>query len=273
MRPDLDDFEDLNTEELPQSRAMSWVVLGVAVVGFAALAYYAYQSGTQSIDNGDMIVVEAESGPIKEVPADPGGETFPHKDKTIYNALSPYRTDPPRRVEKLLPETEEPVIPEPAVQERTTNAPAPTNKEAATTYVNKDIGNGSGEPEEVKEEPAPAKTEVKEEPKPVEKVEPKKEEPKPVAKEEPKVEPKPAPKPAATGAARVQLGAFTSEAEAEQHWTKISAKHSDVLSGSHNVERAEVNGKTWYRLRASVDDAKAACATLSGRNQACMPVK
>lgn len=258
MRPDLDDFEDLNAEDAPASRAMSWLVLGVAIVGFTALAYYAYQSGTQSIADGSMMTVEAESGPIKEVPTDPGGEEFPHQDKTIYDALSPYRTDSPRKVEKLLPETEEPVIPEPAVEQPA--AKPDTAKGGATTYVSKELPVAEEE-----EEPATPEAALKEEPKP----EVKKEEPK-------KVETKPAEQAPATtsgGDYKIQLGAFKSQAEAEQNWSKISGKHGDVISGDHVIVQADVKGTTYYRLRAtgfvSEAEAKAACAKLSSRGQPC----
>lgn len=310
MRPDLDEYEELNPESgEPRSRAMSWLVLGVAVVGFGALAYYAYQSGSQSVADGQMLVVNAEEGPIKEAPAEAGGEQFPHKDKTIYDALSPYRTDQ-QKVETLLPQAEEPVIPEPAV-----GAEAP--KESATTsYVNdgkvatSEDDEADGETTAAAPTPAPAA-------KPVEKTEPAKpveaakpaapakletvevtdsnvaakpvakpvEAPKPVAKVEPKPVAKPAaapaPKPtpatapaASGGSYKIQLGALSSDAEARALWSKITAKHGDVVKGSPVIVKAEVNGKTYYRLRASgfasADAAKKACATLSGRGQACM---
>ncbi len=99
-------------------------------------------------------------------------------------------------------------------------------------------------------------------------------------KEEAKAAAKPVAKPKAVtatagGAYKVQLGAFKSEAEAEAAWKKISSAHSDVLSGSPTIVKAEVNGGTFYRLRtgsyANAAEAKAACAKLGG--QACMPVK
>lgn len=288
MRPDLDEYEELNPElDAPRSRAMSWIVLGVAVIGFGALAYYAYQSGSQSVADGQMLVVEAEQGPIKEAPVDAGGEEFPHKDKTIYDALSPYRTD--QKVETLLPAAEEPVIPEPAVN-TTETAPAPKPAET-TSYV-------KPEPKPVEEKPAaepkPAeKVETAPVAKPVETVEVKdaivatkatpapvapkaepKPEPKPVVKAEPKPAPKPAPA-ASGGNYKIQLGALGSEAEARTLWSKVTAKHGDVVKGSPIIVKAEVNGKTYYRLRASgfasAADAKAACAKLSGRGQACLP--
>lgn len=302
MRPDLDEYEELNPElDAPRSRAMSWIVLGVAVLGFGALAYYAYQSGSQSVADGQMLIVEAEEGAIKEAPADAGGEEFPHKDKTIYDALSPYRTD--QKVETLLPAAEEPVIPEPAVN--TTEAKSTAKPEATTSYV-------KPEPKVVEEKPVveePKKEEVKVEPvkvtepapvaKPVEPVkapEPAKVEavevgdapvavkptaapaPKPEAKPVVKAEPKPAPKPAPAasgGNYKIQLGAYGSDAEARQNWSKIAAKHGDLVKGSPLIVMADVNGKTYYRLRAigfnTAAEAKAACATLNSRGQACFP--
>ncbi len=106
MRPNLDDYEDVNVTsdyDAPRSRAMSWLVLGVAVLGFGALAYVAYQSGTQSINEAETLVVEAETTPIKEAPINPEGEQFANKDKTIYDVISP--TDADKKVEQLLPET------------------------------------------------------------------------------------------------------------------------------------------------------------------------
>jgi hypothetical protein len=300
MRPDLDDYEELNTDEgAPRGRNISWLVLGVAVLGFGALAYYAYQSGSKSAADGQLVMVEAETGAIKEAPADPGGEQFPHKDKTIYDALSPYRTDDEQPVEKLLPEPEEPVIPEPAV-----NTPVVDKKAETTTFVN-DGAKGKAAPEvepeaerAVAPAPAPAvsaaplpREDVKEQPVATQAT------PAPVItkNETPVVTkaatpvvaaPKPAPKPepvkkaepakpaaAASGNYKIQLGAYSSDVEARQTWSKITGKHGDVVKGSPIIVKADVNGKTFYRLRASgfasADAAKKACASLSGRGQAC----
>jgi hypothetical protein len=314
MRPDLDEYEELNSETAaPRGKAMSWLVLSVAVVGFGALAYYAYQSGSKTVGDGQMLVVEAEEGPIKEAPVDAGGEEFPHKDKTIYDALSPYRTDE-AKVETLLPTPEEPVIPEPAVGEVKTEEKAAQ----ATTFVNKGVeekeaaeqtaeGERSSpppvatpvEPEVKKAEPvaAPAKAPVVATTAPapavapaqLEKVEVKdatvKTQATPVAKVEPKpapapvkAEPKPAAAPvaSASGDYKVQLAALKSESDARQTWSKITAKHGDVVKGSPIIVKADVKGTTYYRLRASgfasADAAKRACATLSSRGQACMSV-
>lgn len=304
MKPDLDDYDDLNTEETaPRGRAMSWLVLGVAVVGFGALAYYAYQSGSQSAADGQMLMVEADTSPVKEAPADAGGEQFPNKDKTIYDALSPYRTDE-EKIEKLLPEPEEPVIPEPAVS----SAEPLAKKAETTTYVNDGVSEkAKTDVADERTAPAPvakpldsvtvadapiatkatvASTPItplkKPEPvtAPAPKTEPKKEAAKPAEVKAPEVKKAEVAKTAAAapmgGSYKIQLAALSSDAEARQTWSKITAKHGDIVKGNPIIIKAEVNGKTYYRLRASgfvsAAAAKNACATLSSRGQGCMSV-
>ncbi len=284
MRPDLDDFDELNEADAPRSRAMSWLVLVVAVGGFAALAYYAYHSGSQSMRDGQVLVVQADQNPIKTQPDDRGGEHFPNQDKTIYDALAP--STRPAQVEKLLPEPEEPVIPEPATEEGVSEAKPDST---TTTYVKAaETAKPAEDPVDVqslKQGAPPVAPEAKVTPT---RIEPK-DEPvakpamvnvKPVqsaAKAAPKkVETSAAAKPAAAsagGAYKIQLGAFKSEAEARTQWGKIIAKHGDVISGSPVIVRAALPNGVFYRLRATgygtADAAKAACAKLSARGQAC----
>ena len=145
MRPDMEEYEELQpSDEVPRSRAMSWLVLAVAVGGFGALAYYAYHSGTHTRD-GDMLVVQADTAPIKQTPTDPEGENFANKDKTIYDVIAPSGQAPSEKVEKLLPEPEKPntaaraeYANETATQEDMP-APVTATPPAATTFVNKNL--------------------------------------------------------------------------------------------------------------------------------------
>lgn len=135
MRPD-DDYDDLapEIEEAPRSRAMSWLVLAVAVGGFAALFYYAYYSGSKSAQDGEVLVVEADDAPIKQTPENPEGEQFANQDKTIYDVISPNAATQ-ETGEKLLPDPEEPVIID---RDEEASAPA-AHAPAPTTYVSKEI--------------------------------------------------------------------------------------------------------------------------------------
>ena len=299
MRPNVDEYEDIEEAKgTGSSKAMSWMVIAVAVGGFTALAYYAYNSGSKNIADGEMLVVEADGTPIKEAPVDPEGEQFPNKDKTIYDVIA---QDGQQQVEKLMPEPEKPVA---AMSVEDSEDAEPVAVPPATTFVAEPAKAPVAEPAKpvaAKVEPAkPAvvATQPVAETKPVEKViETAKAEEKSYAapemineksvtgvvetpKPEPVKEAKPMPekpkaeKPAASGGAyKIQLGAFKSEAEAQGAWKKISGKFG--LGGAPSIVKADVNGSTFYRLRtgsyASSADAKDACAKLAG--QACMPVK
>ncbi len=309
MRPDMDNYEDIEDgKQVGSSRAMSWMVLAVAVGGFAALAFYAYHSGTQTPANGEMLVVEADGAPIKQAPENPEGEQFPNKDKTIYDVIAP---DGDKSVEKLLAEPERPVAAA-NVEDSEDAAPVATTPPAALKAIAKTEVNGTVAatttfvaPEAVGE-PALLEAPVVKAPvaaapvvaKPVQPqtvtpaapkeksyaaphmvndkkaTEPKSAETKPAVKAKPQVA-APAAKTPSSGGYMVQLGAFKSEAEAQANWKKISGKYSDVISGNSIIVKADVNGSTFYRLRAngfnSADAAKAACVRLSAKGQACFP--
>ena len=301
MRPDEDYAEIDESAPTGGSRAMSWMVLAVAVGGFTALAYYAYNSGTKSVAESEAMMVEADGAPIKEAPANPEGEQFADKDKTIYDVISP--SGATSAGEKLLPDPEHPVTAG-NVEDSEDDVPATAPATAAavvsaatavtpatTTFVAKPVQAPAVQAPAVTVPVAPvapvavvkpaapavvatptATKEVKSYSSPemvnektiTGKKEPVKKSDKPSAKVT-----------SAGGSYMLQLGAFKSETEAQSAWKKISGAHSDVLKGSPTIVKADVNGATFYRLRAgsyaSGDAAKAACAKLGG--QACFPVK
>ena len=89
-------------------RVLPPLMLIGAFGGFVALAVYAYNAGTQSVDEGNLMVVEADKTPLKEKPQDPGGMQFPNQDKTIFETFSG-GAKKPANVERVLPTPEEPM--------------------------------------------------------------------------------------------------------------------------------------------------------------------
>lgn len=312
MDSDYDDLEALHDEqETSRYRWMTYVVLLLAVAGFFSLAWYAYYTGTKTTDGEETLLVEADRSPVKEVPENPGGQEFPHQDKTIYDALSD-RPAASRQVENLMPEPEEPQSDNTNIQTWVSDAPkqpvaaAPVasdedgettesaNADTAKTDEDKsDEAKSDAAIERTKQDAASvttvgdapvAETGTAMAPKII--VEPKKPETattvpevavkaepaKPVAKQQPK-----AATPAATGSKEIQLGAFKSEAEANSHWQKLLAAHGGVLKGhSARVMKADLGEKgIFYRLRSGgfqASSAKAACASLAAKKQACFVV-
>lgn len=108
------DFDEINPDLMDQEpensflRWMSALILLVAVGGFFTLAWYAYHTGTETMDESEVELVKADGTPIKEMPESPGGQQFPHQDKTIYQAMKGSGEQP--KVEQILPAAEEPLV-------------------------------------------------------------------------------------------------------------------------------------------------------------------
>lgn len=83
----------------------------------------------------------------------------------------------------------------------------------------------------------------------------------------------PAPAPAAGGSGgTIQLGAFPSGAAAEKAWKAMSGRFAYLAPLGHSVVAANVNGKTWYRLRASGPGAADVCGRLRVAGENCLKV-
>lgn len=273
MRNEEEDVEFENA-----SGIMKWIptiMLVSVITGFIMLAYYAYHSGKESVKEEELLVIEADKTPIKEKPEDPGGMKFPNQDKTIFETFSNSPTPP--KVERVLPSPEEPITQAETKETPVENTETPKTEEVAgTTNVesNKVTNEEKSESAPVEVEKVEAvgvddkKPEVK---KPVEeKAADTKASAKPKA-----VEPKAAAKPPVkTGSTKIQLGAFTTEKEANETWQKIQKKFPSLSGKTPAILRADVKGKTFYRLRlggfADKTSAAEMCKNLTAKGQSCM---
>ena len=84
--------------------------------------------------------------------------------------------------------------------------------------------------------------------------------------------PAPAGAPAAGGGATVQLGAFSSQASANQAWATLSGRFHYLAPLTHSVVATQVGGRTLYRLRASGAGAADVCRRLQVAGEACSSV-
>lgn len=275
------------------------VVLAV-VGGFVTLSWYAYHAGIQSVKEEDLVVVEADKTPIKEKPADPGGMQFPNQDKTVFETFAGNK-QAPAKVERVLPVPEEPL-------------PREMDASETTTWINENLPKQGAKEQVIGKEPAkkPAANPVKNIPVADEKTTyadldkpgqngghqviaaqtPPEEEqsvtyvaPKQAASAKPA---RPAEtKPAETtftptkapekkpGAFMVQLGAYRSQAEADEAWGKMHIRQKELSDKQPNVVKADLGDKgIYYRLRvgglASAEEAKALCKALESKGQPCI---
>ena len=111
---------------------------------------------------------------------------------------------------------------------------------------------------------------------PVTSAEPKQAQPQPKA-EEPLLK-APAPtneqpsRPAAGGGATIQLGAFSSQAGANDAWKAMSGRFKYLAPLSHSVVPVTTGGRTLYRLRASGPEAANLCGRLRVAGESCVVV-
>jgi hypothetical protein len=84
--------------------------------------------------------------------------------------------------------------------------------------------------------------------------------------------PFPKPEPASAGGQTIQLGAFASGAIANDSWKQLSSRFKFLEPLAHTVTVANVNGHTYYRLRATGPDAKALCGRLRVAGESCISV-
>jgi hypothetical protein len=156
---------------------------------------------------------------------------------------------------------------------------------AAGLTIHTDDGGVSGEPtfapepEPVLPRPAPTTVPTTAELRPAVPAPPPVAAPKPVVAPKPvaAAAPRPAaptPAPAATGAARVQIGAFSSQALADKGWNDAAAVSPGIAAGKgKQVETVEKDGKTLFRTSvtgfASRADATAFCDRLKAAGKSC----
>lgn len=279
----------MGTAALPVGGIYRWLPVAVvttAVVGFVTLAWYAYHSGTQSLKEEDLLVVEADKTPMKEKPLDPGGMKFPNQDKTVFETFAGSSAVPPK-VERILPPPEEPMSKN-------------IDTSGTKTWVNDAAGRKA--PFNPPKEEALVDTKKAEKTPPAVAVQPSLEKATdiktykagdapsadkvaevaaaavqavnnaPAADDTKRLEPS-----AAGSNAKIQLGAYQSEKEAQEAWVKMQKKFSELSGKSPLVIKADLGAKgIYYRLRtggfAGAEEVKSVCAKLAKQNQACIPV-
>ncbi len=233
----------------------------VALLVFAALAWYGYSKVAVTKTEGGLPVVEADSSMSKTKPTDPGGMDIPHQDTLVYNRMD--KNAKAEDVEQLLPTPEKPV-------EITEDAPAaapPQTAETATPAETTPAADAKppvtaaetpvAKPAPVTPTPAPTTTAADQ---------------KPVA---------PVTEMATAGgdaAFNIQLAAVKEQDKASAEWKKMQSKNGDVL-GTLNPQyvKADVGDKgTFFRVQAGPMTraaAAAVCDKLKTRQQPCMVVK
>lgn len=85
--------------------------------------------------------------------------------------------------------------------------------------------------------------------------------------------PEAAPPAPAAGGPTIQLGAFSTQAAANNAWRALSGRFRYLAPLSHSVSPVQSGGRTLYRLRASGPNAADICRRLEIAGETCSPVR
>ena len=234
--------------------------IAIAVLALAAVAAVALLMLLGRRDGGSTQgymeaaqapLIEADPGPYRVPPADREGMNVEGDGEVIHEAV---RGQDPGAVIDMSAMPEEPMG-----RPRDLMPPggAPTPPPAA-----------AGQPVQVQVLPAgpPARAAVAAKPVAAPPV-PAKAAALPVAKPPVAVGVMPKPALAAAKPATVQIGAFSSEAKAEEEWARVAAKGG--LTGKRIEKLTASSGKTLWRVRGTTADADAACKAILAVKGAC----
>ncbi len=252
--------EGVSAGRLVAGLVVALVALGLIVGG----VYWLKQRADGSPGaNGDPTLIAAQPGAYKVKPTEPGGMDVKGQGDSSYAASE--GADPDGKIDlSAIPEAPIARDGKPAQQ-----AAGPTPAPAAPVKV-VEAAKATPAPAPVKTVPLPAsKPAPVVAPKPeVAKVAPPKPEPaKPApAKEEKAAAP-------SSGGSQIQLGAFSSEAKANDAWKSLSGRFGYLGALTKSVVPVTSNGKTVYRLRASAGgQGSSICSKLKIAGEACVVV-
>ncbi len=102
--PHQDDPENWNDRPSP----FKFVIAISGLVVLTAIAWFGYRWVSQSSNEAPPLI-QAESGPFKVRPENPGGVSIPHQDKLVYGRLTP-PSGAEQPVERLLPPPDQHVV-------------------------------------------------------------------------------------------------------------------------------------------------------------------
>lgn len=248
--------------EPPKKRALLNIAIAVlalgAVAAVALLMLLGRRDGGSSqgyMEAEQAPLIEADAGPYKVPPADRQGMDVLGDGEVIHEAV---RGENPGAVIDMGALPEEPLgRPRDLLPPGTTPPPGTNPLPAAP----------AGQPVQVQvipvgpaaaalARPALAKPVTKPVPKPVTVA------PAPASKP-----PVAVIKPPASGSKTVQIGAFSSEAKAEEEWARVAAKGG--LTGKRIEKLTSASGKTLWRVRGTTADTDAACKAILAARGAC----
>lgn len=252
-------------------RPMPILLALVVLVSLGTVVFYGYSWFMGGSADGELPLVQAIDDPIKVKPESPGGLEVPYQEQLVLNQEQPNGDGEPM-VERLLPPPEEPTWPRDSTPAQDAATTAGTAESAPVTPV-APVSPATDEPATAEVAAAPEepvmtqRTEAADEGQTAE-----------PATRTATAEATQGTTQAASGDFRVQLASLTSYDATGSAWKDLQRSHPGLLGKLPlHVQKAQVSGKTYYRIQvgdfASRAEAGALCARLKAKQQDCLVVR
>lgn len=277
--PDSAEFEEV---PLPDpgamvSTTMAWLGAACSVALLGGMGWWGYDLATRDVR--EVPVIAALEGPSRIAPEDPGGFQAAHQGLSVTDVAEAEADPLPEQVT---------LAPDP-VDLAAEDQPLPMLSPEIREDALRNAVNNALQDALIGQEPAPEATPA---PEIQREVRADAELPRPRPRPEGRVVSRAAPAPMALrpvdidldpediapGTPLAQLGAFDSPATATAEWDRVASRFDAFFADRQRVvQRAEVGGKIFFRLRvAPFDDlagAKRFCSALSAQGADCIPVR
>ncbi|MCB9990870.1 MAG: SPOR domain-containing protein [Rhodospirillales bacterium] len=263
-------FGALKRKDHMEPRRPVWaaaIVLSL-VLFLGSVLWYSYPREADVREDIAVPIIRADAGPYKIVPKEPGGMEIAHRDSTVFETLRAGQGDGERRIENLLPETEEPMERDQIF----------AGLKTEIKVEGRPVGHGQDEPEDesgamdlaaaeqdADNEPVPEQTLAEKTAAPVPEAEqkiavivPQSKPDRQIAEEMSRTEPA-AGVETYEGSYFAQLGAVSSYDAAERSWNDMQKSISVLKPLNHRIQKADLGARgIYYRIQAGpMDEAKA----------------
>jgi hypothetical protein len=260
------------------AKGLRWIGAGLSVGFLAVVGYWGWSLYTRDV--GEIPVIQAELGPMRIVPDDPGGTIAPHQGRAVNELIAGGNVT--SQTVELAPEPVAPAPEDAPLAELAT--PLPVEEEIAAPVEDVSPAEEEGVADAITTPPTEEAPTTDSAVAPTAAVAPR---PRPAGLRTSQPEP-PAPSIAPgtqepltadqvpVGTPLIQLGAFDSEQIAILQWVSFVEAHPVILGNLQRyIEPVNSGGTILFRLRAvgfaDGIETRAACAALQSRGQDCIP--
>ncbi len=256
------------------------MIFAVLFVVLVSVLWYSYPREAAYQELKAVPLIQAEAGPIKVIPSEPGGMEIPHHESTVFETLRTGRADDAPRIENLLDDAEEPLDRDKLFAGLKTELSVDEDNNLSLV-IETPVPSKAKAPKSAPVTVASAAAVPMPESKPLKNTAPSREEAEIVARIAPAAgdDARRSVAPSSAGTHMVQLGSLRSHETAENEWARLQKQFPSQLQALDlRVQEADLGARgTFYRVQGgplSEAQARSVCAAMEEKRPGgCLVIK